>query len=58
MFMLFGGGHYYPSGGAYDLHGIYDTLEEAEEDGKVYFGGEFEWWHVYDVSAKSIVAKG
>ena len=28
-YLLFAGDHYYPEGGAYDLQGKFDTIEEA-----------------------------
>lgn len=40
-YALFSGEHYYPSGGAKDLVGVYDTLEAAMDGGPI-----SDWAHI------------
>jgi hypothetical protein len=58
LFFLFGGDHYYPSGGMRDLVGAFPTAESAlehatgnvqrpwDEDGETSI---LEWWHIATV---------
>ena len=55
-YLLFAGDHYYPSGGAEDLQGRFDTLEDAvtahKSDKYEYDGG---WAHVLCVDSLKLV---
>ena len=70
-FMLFGGPRYYPTGGAYDLIGFFDTLDEAtampartvvecyrDDTLEVQTLNDDAWWHVLDLVSGQIVATG
>lgn len=52
--LLFAGQHYYPSGGCYDLKGVYSTLEEAKKEGKrlinarKYVNEYCDWYNIMD----------
>ena len=50
-FILFGGDRYYPSGGWEDYVNSYETLEEA----RMYAKDRYDWWHVLDLTTKTIV---
>lgn len=63
QFALFGGENYYPAGGWEDFQDTYATLEEAVAGGRVYlnedlYEGYGRWYHVVDLSTRSIVAQG
>ena len=59
QFALFGGENYYPAGGWEDFQDTYATLEEAVAGGSVYLNeGYGRWYHVVDLSTRSIVALG
>jgi hypothetical protein len=50
-YLLFGGEHYYPSGGWQDFQKDFDTLEAAQAEGAQYDANRksiIDWWHVYD----------
>jgi hypothetical protein len=49
MFFLFTGSRYYPSGGAHDFFGEYDSIEDAVIDLKA-SSYEFDWAHIMDES--------
>jgi hypothetical protein len=53
-YFLFSGLTYYPAGGAYDLVGSWDTVEEALEN----VIQSDDWWHIYDLASGKIVASG
>lgn len=61
-FMLFAGNTYYPSGGAEDLIALSDNQEELVTEGllRVFdpLDGDLDWWHVYDMEARQVVAFG
>ena len=63
QFVLFGGENYYPAGGWGDFQDTYATLEEAVAGGSVYLNEGYgrwytSWYHVVDLSTRSIVAQG
>lgn len=49
-YYLFAGETYYPSGGARDLQGKFDTIEEARAAWKGFAGDDeaFKWYHITD----------
>jgi hypothetical protein len=59
-YMLFGGQRYYPTGGASDLLGIFDTADEAvkftdlEPKDQL---NSLEWWHIYSIKGGEVVCK-
>jgi hypothetical protein len=54
-YLLFVFSEYYPDGGINDLHGDYETLEEAvKEKEKIH---KSEIYHIYDLELKDIVMK-
>lgn len=61
-YLLFGGEHYYPSGGMFDLCTTSDSLSELKEiilekeKEDEYGYCEWSWWHVYDVKQDQWVA--
>ena len=56
-YILFCGDFYYAKGGSFDLKGVYVTLNEAKKIGKNFIDDDtWDWWHVYDLIEKSIVA--
>ena len=57
IFLLFAGSECYAMGGANDLKGTFDDLEEAVKAGVASFeGGESEWWHVFSTKDSKIMA--
>ena len=68
-YWLFLGEMYYPGGGALDLHGQYDTVQEAiwalgraevNPYGTKGFASDFPddiWWHIYDTQKGEIAVK-
>lgn len=52
MYLLFDGDTYYPAGGAYDLRGVYATLDEALATAEAH---DTDWWHVYSLAERAIV---
>ena len=52
-FILFGGEIYYPSGGCYDIIGMFETIEMAMETAGTLQDG---WWHVFDINKRLVVA--
>lgn len=56
-FMLFGGDHYYPSGGIDDLHGSYETLETAMMHATTSFGDDYTWWNIIDLETGQVWRK-
>lgn len=58
-FALFGGDDYYPAGGWEDFQDTYATLEEAVAGGRAFLNeGYGRWYHVVDLSTRSIVDQG
>lgn len=57
-FALFGGDDYYPSGGWEDFIDTYATLEEAVAGGRAFRNKLYGWYHVVDLSTRSIVTQG
>ena len=43
-YLVFGGHHYYPSGGFKDFQGEFESLEEAKE--YILSQNDFEWGHI------------
>ena len=59
QFALFGGEDYYPAGGWEDFQDTYATLEEAVAGGLAYQNESYgRWYHVVDMTLRSIVAMG
>jgi hypothetical protein len=59
-FLLFAGEIYYASGGFHDLIGSFDSLEEAVSDAEndaPEVSGFRQWWHVFDLDARKVVAQ-
>lgn len=51
-FFLFSGENYYPFGGADDLKGVYDTLEEAKKAFlKIKY---YDWAHIMDIEGEIV----
>lgn len=56
-YLAFAGSTYYPSGGAFDLQGVYSTSDGAVADMKRQAEPKsFDWWHVINCRGE-IVAK-
>ena len=53
-YLLFGGDNYYPSGGADDLLGDYETVDLANEDAGN--NDSIDWFHVLDIETGEIVS--
>jgi hypothetical protein len=59
-FCIFGGPDYYPRGGWHDFRASRDTLEEAVQAGEkllVNPSGDYNWWHVFDLQERRVVAQ-
>lgn len=60
-FVLLGGEDYYAAGGFNDFISSHDTLEDALKEARRLEGerkiDSVEWWHVWDCSTNSVVAK-
>ena len=59
-FILFAGETYYAKGGAHDLVDSFGTLAEAQAYAEAIMQKDkyrFQWFHVFDIGTKSIVAK-
>ena len=60
-FLLFAGDRHYPGGGWHDFVSDYDTLEEAEKEGKKNDEKDIagvicsRWWHIVDTKEKKIL---
>jgi len=59
-FILFAGETYYARGGAHDLVDSFGSLVEAKAYGEALLEKDryrFQWFHVFDIGTKAIVAK-
>ena len=60
-FVLLGGENYYAAGGFNDFLSSHGTIEaamaEASRLSALPYGYSIEWWHVWDCSTNSVVAK-
>lgn len=59
-FLLFAGETYYAKGGAHDLVDGFGSVVEAKAYGEALMEKDryrFQWFHVFDIGTKSIVAK-
>jgi len=56
-YILFGGDHYYPSGGAADLLEVGDSVDDLEASKNI-SNKNVDWWHIYDTVDRVTVAYG
>ena len=49
-YLLFVGWSYYPDGGAHDLVGCFETLQDAKDALLTPEGRAGDWWHIADIS--------
>jgi len=60
-FALLGGQSYYARGGFHDFLSSHDTIEAAVSEARRLSSlrriDEIEWWHVWDCSTNSVVAR-
>lgn len=54
-YIVFSGWCYYPAGGADDMDGSFDDLEEAKDKARTCEG---DWAQVYDTVTETIVHRG
>lgn len=52
-YILFGGGDYYPLGGANDLSSCSDDIDELIILARKFRG---DWWHIFDMKEGEIIA--
>lgn len=67
-YLLFAGSKYYPSGGAQDFQGFFDSIDDAvtffeqnnqlAQDYSSSYRSEWDWYHVAQPSDMSICASG
>lgn len=58
QYLLFAGNDYYPNGGAEDLVGLYENLDDAlEAHNQTIYEYEGGWAHVYSLVEMRIIAE-
>jgi hypothetical protein len=54
-YILFAGFNYHPLGGANDILGTGDSIEDLQNSAILRYNPK-DWWHIYDTEEKEIVA--
>ena len=57
-YMLFAGSNYYPDGGMGDLYSASDDFKELQTTVTLLDTRNYDWYHIYDMEEKNIVARG